>query len=104
MPGSFKLGFQKRSPDHSAALDRVKAWTRARFRLPETAPILVAEVACELPGCAPLETVIAFWTEGDQRHHFKLFKPVQDVVEDDLPPSWMKGALVEIEGFGCSCC
>lgn len=105
MPGSFQtLGFIKRSPGHVAALDRVKEWTRERFKLPADAAILVAEVSCTLPGCAPLETVVAFWTESEKRHHFKLFKPVEEVVEDDLPPVWMKNALVEIEGFGCPCC
>ena len=94
----------KKRPEHLAALDRVREWTRARFKLPEDAAILVSEVSCALPGCVPLETVVAFWTEGNKRHHFKLFKPVTEVVEDDLPPSWMKSALVEIEGFGCECC
>ena len=98
------LGFIKKSPDHGLALDRVRDWTRARFKLPEDTAILVSEVACALPGCAPLETVVAFWTEGDQRHHFKVFKPVAEVVLDDFPPSWMKNALIEIEGIGCDCC
>ena len=57
-----------------------------------------------LPGCPPLETVIAFWTEGDRRHHFKVFKPVAEVVLDDLPPAWMKDALAVPEGFECDCC
>jgi hypothetical protein len=26
------------------------------------------------------------------------------VAEDDLPPSWMKNALIVVEGFGCECC
>src|SRR6266850_6065294 len=91
----------KKRPEYLTALDRVREWTRARFKLPEDAAILVSEVSCALPGCAPLETVVAFWTEGDKRHHFKLFKPVAEVVEVDLPPSWMKSALVEIEGIGC---
>jgi nitrate reductase delta subunit len=98
------LSTLKKRPEHLAVLDQVREWTRGRFKLPEDAAILVSEVACALPGCAPLETVIAFWTEGDKRHHFKLFKPVAEVVEDDLPPSWMKNALVEIEGIGCECC
>ena len=51
-----------------------RAWTRARFALPEDAVILVSEIACGLPGCPPLETVVAFWTD-DRRHRFKLFKP-----------------------------
>jgi nitrate reductase delta subunit len=98
------LSTLKKRPEHLAALDQVREWTRGRLKLPEDAAILVSEVACVLPGCAPIETVIAFWTEGDKRHHFKLFKPVAQVVEDDLPPSWMKSALVEIEGIGCECC
>ena len=97
-------GFIKKSAAHREALRRVKDWTRERFRLPDDAAILVTEVACSLPGCPPLETVVAFWTDGDRRHHFKVFKPVTELVEDDLPPSWMKNALVVDEMFGCECC
>ncbi len=95
--------FQKR-PDHVAALDRVREWTRARFKLPDDAAILVAEVSCAVPGCPPLETVVAFWTENETRHHFKVFKPVAAVVPDDFPPTWMKNALVAIEGSDLDCC
>ena len=91
-------------PEHVAALDRVREWTRARFKLPDDAAILVAEVSCVVPGCPPLETVVAFWTENETRHHFKVFKPVAEVVPDDLPPTWMKNALVAIEGSDLDCC
>jgi hypothetical protein len=94
----------KKRPEQIAALDQVREWTRMRFELPDDAPIMVSEVACGLPGCPPIETVVAFWTGADTRHHFKLFKPATEVVEDDLPPSWMKNALIVIEGFGCECC
>jgi len=94
----------RKRPEHLAALDRVREWTRARFKLPDDAPILVTELACTLPGCPPLETVIAFWSDADTRHHFKVFKPATEVIEDDLPPSWMKNALIVVEGFGCECC
>ena len=105
MPESFRMqpAF-KRSPEHLAALDRVREWTCARFKLPEEAAILVSQVNCALPGCPPLETVVAFWTEGDKRHHFKMFKPVADVVEDDLPPAFMKNALLASDGVDCECC
>jgi len=93
----------KKSPDHFAALDRVREWTRARFKLAEDTAIMVSQVSCRLPGCPPLETVVAFWVD-DKRHQFKLFKPVTEVVDDDLPPSWMKDALVALDGFGCDCC
>jgi len=62
--------FRKR-PEGLKALERVKQWTRARFKLAQDAPILVGEIACGLPGCPPLETVVAFWTDGDTRHHFQ---------------------------------
>jgi nitrate reductase delta subunit len=86
------------------ALERVKHWTRTRFRLGEEAAVFVSEVACAVPGCPPLETVVAFWTEAEKRHHFKIFKPVAEVVEDDLPPSWMKKALLSADILGCECC
>jgi len=104
MPGSSMLRSFERRPEHLQALDRVKAWTRARFKLAEDVPILVSEVACGLPGCPPLETVIAFWTQADTRHHFKVFKRLEEVVADDLPPTWMKNALIALDGDGLECC
>ena len=44
------LAFSKKSPEHTAALDRVREWVRARFRLAGDTAILVAEVACAVPG------------------------------------------------------
>jgi hypothetical protein len=96
--------FRARPRGHDAAVARIQAWTRRRFTLPEAAAVLVAEVDCMVPGCPPVETVVAFWTERDRRHHFKVFKRLADVVEDDLPPYWMKDALLGIEVFGCECC
>jgi len=61
MPEAFRIrpAF-KADPEHTVALDRVRAWTRERFALPDDAAILVAQVSCNLPGCAPLETAVAF--------------------------------------------
>jgi nitrate reductase delta subunit len=97
------LGPARKSEGHLQALERVREWVRERFKLaPETA-IMVSEVACKLPGCPPLETVVAFW-ENEQRHHFKLFKAVEEVSYDNLPFAWMKDQLIVPEGFGCECC
>jgi hypothetical protein len=100
---SASVGFRRKPPGHAAAAERVREWTRARFALPDDATIMVAEFTCAVPGCPPLETLIAFWIES-ARHHFKVFKPVEEVAEDDLPPAWLKGALADTEGFGCECC
>jgi nitrate reductase delta subunit len=93
----------RKSPERLQAVDRVTQWTRERFRLPKEAAISVAEVACSLPGCASLETVVMFWI-AEQRYQFKLFKPVAEVVVDDLPYAWLKDALAVQEGAGWDCC
>jgi len=98
------LGFVKRTPAHGAALERVKEWVRARFALAADATIMVAEVNCQVPGCPPVETAVAFWSAADERRQFKIFKPVEEVGEDDLPPAWMKDALIPSDAFECSCC
>ncbi|MCA1407599.1 hypothetical protein I6F26_23430 [Ensifer sp. IC3342] len=88
-------------PEHLAAIRQVKAWTRERFALADDVAIMVSEIACGLPGCPPLETVVAFWTASDRRHQFKVFKRAVEVREDDLPPSWMKNAIILDDDASC---
>ena len=101
MFGSFVSSRQQ-----DAALARVEAEVRRRFKLAPTTTVLVTELACELPGCPPLETVIAFWTGNGEplRHHYKVFKPVQQVTQADLPPWWMKDALAVPPDWAGACC
>ncbi len=94
-PNPFK---RRANPD---AARRIRDWTRARFTLPADETVMVAELACSLPGCPPLETVIAFWTAPDRRHSFKVFKSLDEVREDDLPPFWMKDALLSDGAVEC---
>ena len=104
MPAPFDLMRSRRlGPSHDAAVDRVRDWTRKRFALTDDETVMVSEVACGVPGCPPIETHLVFWTDAG-RHHFKIFKPLADVVEDDLPPAFMKNALVALEGVDCDCC
>ena len=93
----------RKSPERLRAVDRVEQWTRERFGLPKEAVVSVAEVACTLPGCAPLETVVIFWI-AEQRYQFKLFKPVAEVLVGDLPYAWLKDALAVQEGARWECC
>jgi hypothetical protein len=104
LPSKMMRSSKRQRPEQAAAVERIKAWTRERFRLPEEAAILVSEVSCLLPGCPPLETIVAFWSDQDTRHHFKVFKPLGEVVLDDVPPSWMKNALIAEEGASLECC
>lgn len=103
-PSRYALGPSRRGPAHRAATRRVKEWVRVRFKLGDDDVVSAAEIECALPGCPPLETVIAFWLADGKRRHYKIFKPIVNVVDDDLPPSWMRDALIVEEGFECSCC
>ena len=93
----------QRSAEHSARLERVRGWTRARFALADDETVMVSEIACTVPGCPPIETHVVFWTAAG-RHHFKVFKPLAETIEGDLPPAFMKNALIWEEGLECSCC
>ncbi len=97
------LGFTTRTTGQGAALERVRKWTRARFALADDETIMVSEMACGVPGCPPIETHVVFWTAAG-RHHYKVFKPLAEVAEDDLPPAFMKNALIALEGLDCDCC
>jgi nitrate reductase delta subunit len=98
------LGAAKKDAAHFDALDRIKEWTRERFKLPPSAPIMVSAVACAVPGCPPLETVAAFWNGDGKRYQFKLFKPPEQVAPDDLPYPWLMKSLEAADGAGLDCC
>jgi len=96
------LGRPKPDPEYRQALEAIKGWTRSRFRLDSEAPVLVAEVACRIEGCPPLETVVAFWTAEDARHQFRLYKPVREVAYDDI--GWLMGWPASHDGGFWDCC
>jgi hypothetical protein len=98
------LGPPKKGADHLQAVERVAQQTRARFRLREELVVLVAEIACSVPGCPPLETVVVFWTAAGVRHRFKIFKAVSGITAEDLPYDWLMRSLAAPEGFDADCC
>jgi nitrate reductase delta subunit len=98
------LARAKKSPTRLEAASRVKAWTRARFDLGDGATIFVSELESAVPGFPPLHTVVAFWTAERKHYHFRVFRPLEDVGEDDIPPSWYRDALAVTPGIDCGCC
>jgi len=83
------------------AASRVKSWTRGRFG---EVTVLVTELESGPPGFPPLHTVVAFWTAERRHYHFKVFKPLEQVEEADLPPAWYREALRVEPGVDCGCC
>jgi hypothetical protein len=98
------FGGAPRGAAHLEAVERVKDWTRGRFGLDDNDTIVVSEIARSLPGWPAKETVVGFWTAGGTRHHFRVFKRVEEVEEADLPPAWLKASLAGDDGIECACC
>jgi hypothetical protein len=96
------FGLPRSDASFTATVDCIQGWTRKRFRLVSDAAVLVSEVACTVPGCPPLETVVAFWTADDRRHQFKLYKPMREVVYDDI--GWLMVSPADHGVLGWDCC
>jgi hypothetical protein len=94
--------FQK-SRDRADAAARVKRWVRSRFTLGAESTVLVTELESGQPGFPPLTTVVAFWSAERKHYHFRVFKPLEQVVEDDIPPTWYREALAVTAGVDCGC-
>ena len=98
-----RFGREAQGPEHLAAVQRVKDWTRVRFGLAEEDVVVLVESTASLPGFPPFETQVAFWPADGERRQFKVFKRVGDVSEDDIPPAWLTEALRH-DPTDCSCC
>ena len=82
---------------------RVAALVRARFALPAEAVVAASELRCGLPGCPPVETIVLAWDGQGQRHRLRVFRPLAEVTEEDLPPRWYFPALAD-DGTDEGCC
>jgi nitrate reductase delta subunit len=102
--GPLRVGAFKSAPGHDRAVACVQDWTRERFSLPDGASVMVTELECRRPCCPPVETVVAFWLDGDQRRHFRVLKPTAEIVAGDLPPAWLKDFLCAEQDDQIDCC
>lgn len=99
-----RFGEERPGAARAEAVERIKSWTRARFALRDEDLVLVNEEATREPGFPPVETHVGFWSADGTRHRYRVFRPVEEVQESDLPPAWMKERLAADPGFECSCC
>lgn len=89
-------------PPDPEALRRLEALVRARYDVAEEDIVLVTEEEGRVPGYPERMTTILFWQGRDVRHRLRVFRPATDIGPGDLPPGWLKGALLD-EGAG-DCC
>lgn len=62
---------------------RIKEWVRAHYQLPADTTVLVAEIYCDQPGCAPIETIIAILDPAGRRQ-FKSPRPMKEIAKEDM--------------------
>ena len=92
---------RKIAPEEAADLQRIEALVRARYGLGEGDLVLVSSEAPRDPGFPPRATMVLFWA-GPMRHRLRLFLAPGDVAAADLPPGWLRSALID-DGEG-DCC
>lgn len=92
------------SQSRADAASRVKERTRQRFSLKSEDTVFVTELEGGAPGFPPRRTVVSFWIAEQGHYHFTVFKPLEEVAESDIPPSWFLDALKVEAGVQCGCC
>jgi hypothetical protein len=63
---------------------QIKEWVRTHYNLPETVTVLVAEIFCDQPGCAPVETHVAILKDSG-REQFRMMRPMKEIIKQDFP-------------------
>jgi hypothetical protein len=83
-------------------LDRVERLVRVTYAVKDDDIVLVSEEPGRQTGLPERLTTILFWIGSEARHRLRIFKPVAEVGETDLPAGWLRAALRD-EGEG-DCC
>jgi hypothetical protein len=78
----INLFSQKPARDPDAVL-RIKQWAIDLLGLGSDVAVTVMELSCTEEGCPDVETVVGILEPGCQRK-FKVFKPLAEVLRDDL--------------------
>ena len=79
---------------------RVEQLVRDRFEIGADSIVLVSQDVGTKPGFPPLETNVVFW-KGETRYKLKIFSPVAEVGESDMPVRWLLPALEDTGESEC---
>lgn len=69
---------------YTDAIEAVKGWTRSAMELGADDAVTVTEIACQIPGCPPRETVIVAMPAKGHWLKTSIHKPMPEVVEEDV--------------------
>lgn len=57
---------------------------REELDLGEDDTLTISEVACALPGCPPVQTVISVFPDGEEAYALRVCKPIVDIEAMDV--------------------
>ena len=82
---------------------QIKEWVRGHFKLTDDVTVLVAEIYCDMPGCAPIETHVALLRSAG-REQFRIMRPMKEVIKEDIramiPNPEGHGARIDVDKLG----
>lgn len=81
-------------------ISRVETLVRERFAVGDSEIILVSQDPGTKPGFPPLETNVIFW-KNDKRYRLKIFSPISQVRDVDIPVGWLLPSLEDTGEAGC---
>ena len=81
-------------------ITRIEGLVRARFRIGARDIVLVSQDPGTKPGFPPVETNVIFWKD-EKRYRLKIFSPVSQVMNTDLPIDWLLPLLEDNGDAGC---
>ena len=84
-----------------ADLARIETAVRACYHVPDDQIVLVTQEPARLLGGPDQMTTVLFWIDPDTRHKLRLFKPASEVGQSDLPPAWLRSALIDDDLADC---
>ncbi|MGB3407508.1 MAG: hypothetical protein WBA67_08435 [Jannaschia sp.] len=82
-------------------LERIEQAVRCQYAVPEAQIVLVTQEPTRMLGGPVVMTTILFWTDPETRHKVRVFKPAHDVRASDLPPGWLRRALLDDVATDC---
>ncbi|WP_413804699.1 hypothetical protein [Streptomyces sp. OE57] len=71
-------------PGPSPQLRRLRQSVRRLLGLDEDTAVVIRQLACAVPGCPPLETVIAVLPMTGRARRWTLHTTAEEITEDDL--------------------
>lgn len=76
------ISFASQPRRNNREITRVRDWVQNAVPEDDGILVMVNELECNEPGCAPIETVVTLLYTGSSRS-YKIFKPVREVTLEE---------------------